>query len=74
MLIRINMSHSLDPDQVKEAKVIKKSNGHVLLAITFQGSTEPNTFIPFGDNRTAKGKAEAALTSIVNASMGVFDK
>lgn len=72
MLIRINQSHSLDPDQVKEAKVIKKANGHVLLAITFTGSVEPDTFIQFGDTRTSKGKAEAALTSIVNASMGVF--
>ena len=73
MLIRINLTHSLDPDEVKEAKVIKKTNGHVLIAVTYRGSTDPNTFIPFGDTRTAKGKAEAALTRIVNASMGVFN-
>ena len=74
MLIKVNQSYSLDPDQVKEAKVIKKTNGNVLLAVTFLGSVDPDTFIPFGDTRTAKGKAEAALTRIVNASMGVFEK
>ena len=72
MLIRINLSHSLDPSEVKEAKVIKKTNGHVLLAVTYHGSTDPNTFIPFGDSRTSMGKAVDALNRIVNASMGVF--
>ena len=72
MLIHVTQSHSINPDQVKEAKVIKKSNGHVLLAVTFIGDTEPNTFTPFGDTRYAKGKAEAALASTVNASIGVF--
>lgn len=71
MLINVNQAHSLDPGEVKEVKVIKKSNGHVLLAVTYRGSVDPDTFIPFGDNLTAKGKAEAALTRIVNASMGI---
>ena len=54
MLIKVNQAHSLDPGEVKEVKVIKKSNGHVLLAVTYRGSVDPDTFIPFGDNLTAK--------------------
>lgn len=40
--------------------------------VTYHGMDEPSTFIKFGKNRLAYGRAQAAMTRLTNASHGVF--
>lgn len=72
MLVRVNVDHSIDPAAVKELKVITRQAGVAMLVVTHHGMEEPSTFIKFGKNRLAYGKAQAAMMRITDASHGVF--
>lgn len=71
MLVRVNVDHSIDPAAVKELKVITRGDGVAMLVVTYHGMDEPATFIKFGKNRLAYGRAQAAMMRLTDASQEV---